>query len=69
MKWEDPIVAEVRRVRAALDHELGYDVDALFRDIQARTDRGEFANFEIVRRPPRSAQPQVALRGNVGDDG
>lgn len=57
------------RVRTALDQELGYDVDALFRDIRARTDRGEFADFEIVRRPPRPAQPRVALRGNVGDDG
>lgn len=62
MKWEDPIVAEVRRVRAALDHEVGYDVDALFRDIRARFERGEFADFQIVRHPPRPAQPQAVLR-------
>ncbi len=34
--WEDPIVAEVRRVREELAARFNYDVKAIFADIRAR---------------------------------
>jgi hypothetical protein len=48
--WEDPIVAEVRRARAALFASVGYDLEALakrLRQEQATSRR------RIVVRPPR----------------
>ncbi len=47
--WEDPIVAEVRRARAALFASVGYDLEALakrLRQEQATSRR------RIVVRPP-----------------
>jgi hypothetical protein len=34
--WEDPIVAEVRRVREKLAAQFNFDVDALFADLMRR---------------------------------
>ena len=34
--WEDPIVAEVRRVREQLEARFNSDADAIFADIQRR---------------------------------
>jgi hypothetical protein len=34
--WEDPIVAEVRRVREQLAARFNFDVNAIFADIQKR---------------------------------
>jgi len=34
--WEDPIVAEVRRVRDELAAEFNYDVHAIFEDMRKR---------------------------------
>jgi hypothetical protein len=34
--WEDPIVTEVRRVREQLSAKFGFDVKAIFADIERR---------------------------------
>ena len=34
--WEDPIVAEVHRIREQLAAEYGYDVNAIFADLMKR---------------------------------
>lgn len=34
--WEDPIVAEVRRIREKLSADLGFDVKAIFADLRKR---------------------------------
>ena len=34
--WEDPIVAEVRKVKEQLAAKFNYDIEAMFRDIQKR---------------------------------
>ncbi len=34
--WEDPIVAEVRRVREQVSAKFGFDVKAIFADIERR---------------------------------
>ena len=55
--WEDPIVAEVRKVREALYAEAGYDLYQLsrrLREEQARSGR------PVVTRPPRSPQDTEA---------
>jgi hypothetical protein len=36
MNWEDPIVAEVRRIREDLAAKFNFDVPAIFADIRAR---------------------------------
>ena len=36
MNWEDPIVAEVRRIREDLSAKFNFDVPAIFADIRAR---------------------------------
>ena len=34
--WEDPIVAEVHRIREMLAARFDFDIDAIFADMQAR---------------------------------
>ena len=36
MTWEDPIVADVRRIREQLSAKLNFDVAAIFADIRSR---------------------------------
>jgi hypothetical protein len=54
--WTDPIVEEVRRVREEYAAQFGYDLEAIYRDLQEREARGEFTT---VRRPPRRPEPIV----------
>ena len=56
--WEDPIVAEVRRIRDAHAARFNYDLRAIFRDIkeQERKSGRTFVSF-----PPKrlsSDQPE-----------
>lgn len=62
MMWEDPIVEEVRRIRAEILAEHNGDLAALCQDLRERTERGEFSDFRIVRLPPKPAR----RRGNSG---
>ena len=36
MRWEDPIVADVRRTREELSAQFDFDVSAIFADLRAR---------------------------------
>jgi hypothetical protein len=36
MTWEDPIVADVRKIREDLSAQFNYDLEAVFADIRAR---------------------------------
>lgn len=36
MKWEDPIVADVRRTREELSAQFDFDVAAIFSDLRTR---------------------------------
>lgn len=51
--WEDPIVAEVHRIRQELLNEFGGDVDALMDEANRRLLSGEFGPRKIVSFPPR----------------
>jgi hypothetical protein len=50
MRWEDPIVADVRRTREALSAKFDFDVSAIFADLRARQssagDRLERTNHD-----------------------
>ena len=39
--WDDPIVAEVRRVREQLAAEFGFDAKAIFEDLRKRQTLGD----------------------------
>jgi hypothetical protein len=36
--WEDPIVAEIHRIREKLAAEFGFDVNAIFADLRKRQE-------------------------------
>ena len=40
MPWEDPIVEEVRKIRAAYAKRLNYDLDAIYRDLKEKERKG-----------------------------
>jgi hypothetical protein len=51
----DPIVEEVRRIRDEYAARFNYDLDAIYRDLKEREQRGEFS---VVYRRPRSPRNQ-----------
>jgi hypothetical protein len=56
---KDSIVEEVRRTRQQYAARFNYDVAAIFRDLQNRQERGEFA---VVRCKPRQPRVQPPLQ-------
>ena len=52
--WEDPIVAEVRKLREAHAAQFNYDLTAIYRDLkqQEKASGQVFVSF-----PPRQARP------------
>ena len=60
LQWEDPIVAEVRRVRDQLAKKFNYDVHAICEDLRAR--QGKTVTIEELREgkyQPPSAKPAM----------
>jgi hypothetical protein len=58
--WEDPIVAEVRRVRDQLSKEFNYDLHAIFEDLRKR--QGKTVTGDQLRAgkyPLPSAKPAL----------
>ena len=56
--WEDPIVAEVRRVRAAHAAQFDNDLLAIFRDLKAQEQQS--AGLSLIRPAvsPRCKRPR-----------
>jgi hypothetical protein len=50
--WQDPIVAEVRKVREALLAEVGFDLEAFCRRLQ---ERQQDSGHPLVRKPTGNA--------------
>ena len=48
--WQDPIVAEVRRVRKAHAAQFGFDLEAIYKDLKAQEKRGQ---RRMISFPPR----------------
>jgi hypothetical protein len=62
--WEDPIVAEVHRIREQLAAKLNYDVAAIFADMRKRQ---EALGSRLVSRN-RAEQPAEGDRGRDSVD-
>ena len=63
--WEDPIVAEVHRIREQLAAKFNYDVEAIFADIRKRQ---ELLGSKLVRQKKR-AEPTAEAGPQSGSDG
>jgi hypothetical protein len=53
--WEDPIVAEVRRIRAAHEAQFNNDLVAIYRDLKLAEQRSgrQFITYPARRRRSR----------------
>lgn len=51
---KDRIVEQVRRARERYAARFGFDLDAIYRDLRDRQERGE---FQVVHRAPRRPRP------------
>jgi hypothetical protein len=60
--WEDPIVAEVRRVRAAHAAQLNNDLLAIYRDLKAEEQK---SGRKFVSYPARRVAPTKKLQARV----
>jgi len=53
--YDDPIVAEIRRLRDEYARRFGYDLDAICRDLRAQQER---SGRRVVRRHPKRPSSQ-----------
>lgn len=61
--WEDPIVAEVHRIRREIMSEFNDDLDAYFRHIQAQQEADQRRGVKYVSlrsRHPHGDEPDTA---------
>jgi hypothetical protein len=67
---DDPIVQEVRRIRAAHAARFNYDLDAIVRDLkeQERASGRTFVSFPPRRRTPEVPVAMIPLEGAGGSD-
>ena len=66
MNWDDPIVADVRRIRESLSAKFDFDVSAIFADLRARQTS---AGARLVRaKRTREAEQQDAPERTVGTE-
>jgi hypothetical protein len=56
--WQDPIVAEVRRVRQAHAAQLGFDLEAIYKDLKAQEKKGQRRMISFPPRRVSTAQQQ-----------
>ena len=59
--WEDPIVAEVHRIREQLAAQFNYDIDAFFADLMKRQ---EALGDRLVRVKKRAEPTNEAEQGS-----
>jgi hypothetical protein len=63
---KDPILEELHRVREEYAARFNYDLQALYRDLKAREDRGEFV---VVHRSPRPPRGKVVSKKRAPERG
>ena len=56
--YDDPIVAEIRRLRDEYARRFGYDLEAICRDLREQQERG---GRRVVRRQPKRPSEQRAI--------
>jgi hypothetical protein len=62
MTWEDPIVADVRRIREDLAARFNFDLSAIFADIRARQSQAgdRLVRLKGYRKAEQSDAPEAA---------
>jgi hypothetical protein len=55
--WEDPIVAEIRRIREEYAARFNYDLWAMYEDLKEQERK---SGRKFVSHPPRRIQPAEA---------
>lgn len=73
MRWSDPIVDEVRRVRAAYAARFNYDLRAIYRDLKEKAKRSgrkivSYADSSTGAEPneaPQPADPVPTVSDNI----
>jgi len=67
MTWEDPIVADVRRIREELSAKFNFDLAAIFADIRSRQasagDRLVRLKSHHEAEPADADEPPIGSRG------
>ena len=63
---KDPILEELHRVREEYAARFDYDLRAIYRDLKAREERGEFV---VVHRSPRLPRIKVAAKKRTTERG
>jgi hypothetical protein len=63
---KDPILEELHRVREEYAARFNYDLQAMYRDLKAREERGEFV---VVHHSPRPPRVKVAPKKRVPERG
>jgi hypothetical protein len=63
---KDPILEELHRVREEYAARFNYDLRAMYRDLKAREERGEFV---VVHRAPRPPRVKVAPKKRTTERG
>lgn len=56
---KNPILEEIHRVRDKYAARFNYDLKAMYRDLKARQERGEFV---VIHRSPRPPRVKVTLK-------
>ena len=62
---DDPIMAELRAARDRLAARFNYDLEAIFRHIQAEEARSGLTYVPCPPRPPASADGESRARGRA----
>lgn len=55
--WEDPIVAEVHRIREQIAAEHNYDLNSFFADLQKRQEALGSRLVRVKKQPTQSQKP------------
>jgi hypothetical protein len=63
---KDPILDELHQVREEYATRFNYDLRAMYRDLKAREERGEFV---VVHRSPRLSRIKVAAKKRTTERG
>ena len=61
---DDPIVEEIHRIREQMLAEAGGTLEGLLQSMRERHARGEFADREFIRLPPKA--PQIHRKRAAG---
>ncbi|HEX6037580.1 hypothetical protein [Longimicrobium sp.] len=54
--WEDPIVAEVRRIREEISAGFNHDPDAYFRHLREMDEQARGSGRTVISTPPPKRQ-------------